>query len=509
MNPTTAEAIIRIDEQVKTATGAFHHSASATTVYDPSLGHVFGELDLTVADVLLVAILSQVHVLVTGPTGRGKTALVELVCQGAFGSDGWFLLRLNPHLNEETFANISMPKLKKGSLREAISPAPFLTLPCTVLDECNRTPAALTNILLGFCDGRIELKCGLKCDVGYDASNSNTMDQRYHLVIGTMNIGDEYKGTFDIDPALSSRFTLTVPFGDLPVTPHDLVEIVRGRIGHAERIPFGTTIDSLASASQAILQLPLDPLALVYLVYLGNVGRCAHSETGWKSVPQSQEICNKSECRIRKKANGFCPSVGGLNERLLIFLKRAACGLAALRAARTVRAIRQACEVKAGKTLDSLRKYAATAESGVVLGDAVIDKYLQEVCVTAADIKAMLSFVVLGGKVHLAQQYVTRHFDGSFWLAGQHYAQETYEWLESFIRQNHRAFQNLTDGNGAIDKLQRLLEHAERFTDPYVAPTIYPFLTRLGFATRSPSEVASEIDVTAPIRGAAGQLLRD
>lgn len=564
MDVTTVQAIGELDYRVKAATQQFYNSAVAGTAYDPVLGHIFGETQLTATDILLVAALSQVHVLVTGPTGRGKTDLVKLVCQGLFGRDGWFLLRLNPHLTEDTFADVNMRTLTNRGLRQAILPAPFLRLPCTVLDECNRTPAALTNIILGFADGRIELKCGVKFDVGYyangrgnecdadgradgGASSSQAQDderaclddegrtpgdrrqgfypykgldeedwtdggvsnngRRYHLVIGTMNEGKEYAGTFDLDPALSRRFTLRIPFSELRPTPHDLVSILEKRTGHAKPVSFDNAIGELVQVTEAVSELPLDPLAFVFLVYLGNVGRCPYSPSGYHPEDGSQRLCTESECRIQKRANGFCPSVAGLSEGVLIFLKRAACGLAALRAARTLRSISQLCETEDAKKTDQLRAFAEAQAEGEALRNAAVVKYVEGLSVSAEDVKAVLPFVALGGKVWLAQEYVAKHFAGSAWSALQHYGRETYGALESFFREHQTLFQQLGAGNGAIQKLKQRLEHAERFTDPAIRHALQPFIERYESRALGPEEVAHQIRISEPVRGAVSELM--
>ena len=507
MNTETIETIIRLDKRVKSATSQFYNSCTAGTVSDPVLGHIFGEIELTVTDLLLIAILSQVHVLVTGPTGRGKTDLVKLVCQGVFGNDGWFLLRLNPHLTEETFANIDMKKLAEGVLRDAISPAPFLYQPCTILDEVNRCPAALTNILLGFCDGRIELKCGIKYDVGYKYKNIQGHDQRYHFVVGTMNEGKNYSGTFDLDPALHRRFTLQIPFNQLRPTPYDLVNIVENRTGHAKAVDYDSVVDQITVVSDKIVQLPLEPLAMVYLIYLGNIGRCPHSPSGFHPEQVSQELCTKVECRIQKVADSFCPSVSGFNEGLLIFLKRTACGLAALRAARTVEAISKVCEEEDSEQIDQLREFVSVHARSEELRDIAVAKYLETIAVTAGDIKAMVPFVGLGGKVWIADGYIARHFAGSPLLAMQNYKQLTYSGLENFFRQHKVLFQQLADGNGAVENLKQRLEHAERFNNPFIRHTIEPLLTRYRSMSRSGEEVAEEIETVEPARNCANELI--
>ena len=514
MNMETVETIIKLDERVKSATRQFYNSAIAATVHDPVLGHVFGEMELTVTDLLLVGVLSQVHVLVTGPTGFGKTDLVRLVCEGIFGKDGWFLLRLNPHLTEDTFANIDVRKLidGKGTARDTVLPAPFLSLPCTVLDETNRTPAALTNILLGFCGGRIELKFGLKYDVGYNYKNgykdSNGENDRYHFVVGTMNEGKEYVGTFELDPALRERLTMQIPFAELRPTPWDIMNIVANRRGHAAAVNNNNAVEQVATVNHDILHIPLQPLGEVYLNYLGNVGRCPHSPTGFHPKQSSQEICSGAQCRIQKISNAFCPSVSGLSPRLLIFLQRTACGLAALRAARTVQDIRTVFDLEQTEQINQLRESLNVNARGRKLRSKIVANYLDTVCVSVADIRAMVPFVGLGGKVWIAEEYIVKHFAGSTFLAMREYERLTYAGLENFFRQHQTLIQQLSAGNGAIEKLKQRLEHAERFNDPCIRHTIEPLLARYCSKCRGSDEIAEELEAAEPAHNCAQQLIQ-
>jgi len=507
MQLETLQTICELEDRVNRATRQFHYSTVAATTHDPALGHAFGEVPLTVTDILLVAALSQTHALVTGPTGRGKTELIRLVCQGLFGPLGWFLLRLNPHLSEETFADIDMQKLKEKGLREAISPSPFLSLPCTVLDEVNRTPAALTNILLGFTDGSIELKCGVKYDVGYGYRTSAGADARYHLVIGSMNEGKEYDGTFALDAALSRRFTLQIPFGELRPTSHDLLSIIQDRSGHAEPIMSDNVVAQVSQCHEKIKDLTLDPLALIYMVYLANIGRCPYSATEFHPQDPAQNLCAQAECRIQKRANGFCPSTGRLSEAALVFLKRAAYGLAALRAARTYRAIENAFEQEVLQQLNHLRQFVGCDVDGDQLRDATFAKYCENVSVCVQDIQALLPFVGLGGKIWMAPEYVAKYFGGSNWLALRHYSSETYAAMETFFRQNQSSFQELSQGKGAIAKIQQRLEHTERFMDPVIRHAMQPFLDDYLPHRRRPQEIAEENQAKQQIQEAVSELV--
>ncbi len=506
MHEKTADGICRLDNRIHEATSQFHNSSVAATVFDPVLGPVAGDENLTVADLVLVAILSGVHILITGPTGRGKTDLVKLICQGVFGDD-WFLLRLNPHLNEETFANIEMDKLATSNLRDAVSPAPFLAYGCTILDELNRTPSALTNILLGFCDGRIELKCGLKYDVGHHFRNGDGREQTYHVIIGTMNEGQEYCGTFQTDPALARRFTLQIPLDTLHPTPGDLVEIIDTRIGNAQAVHSGNVVDELTNLHSHVLGLPFDPLAVIYLLYLANVGRCYHSPTGYHPLDSSQELCTNAQCRIQKINNGFCPSVSGLSEGVLIFLKRAACGMAALRSARSLQRIQAAFELDHADQIDQLANLLDVHAPRKELRTTIIGQYLKTVKVSVADLKALLPYVGLGGRVWLSKEYVAKHFFGSPLLAMREYVRLTYAGLLNFFVQQQKLIQELAEGNGSIGKIRQRLEHAEKFSDPYIRHTIEPLLARRRSGRRSPHDITQEIEVTESARDGARQLL--
>ncbi len=507
MNVETIEAVLELDERVKVATSQFYNRAVAGFAYDPWLGGVFGEMALSVTDILLVAALGQVHVLMTGSSGRGKTDLAKLFCQGLFGKEGFFLQKLNPHLTEELFADVDMKRLRESSIRQSVAPAPFLSLASTILDECNRTPPALTNVLLGFLDGHIELKCGLKQEVGFAFTNQDGKRARYHLAIGSMNEGREFAGSFELDAALSRRLTLRIPFNELRPTAHDLLDIIELRRGHANPVDFPDGSLALAELSDAAVRLPLDPLALLYLLYLGNLDRCHFSRTGFHSTEDGQELCAKAECRIQKSADGFCPSVGALCEGALIFLKRSACGLAVLRAARTVASIRAACEEGDPEQLERLRSTMGCQGEGKELREAAVSKYAETVRITIEDLKTMLPFVGLGGKVAMSNEYVAKQFQRSQWLALQHYVRETYGRVEDFFRENREFFDKLGQSEEAVERLISRLDHAERFSDPAIRATVTPLLERRLSDARTAEEIGEEIDSAEPARAAAVSLV--
>jgi hypothetical protein len=506
MDIATVHSIMELDKRVRDATEPFYNHSVAGTIYDPALGHVFGEMTLSISDVVLAGALARVHVLLKGPSGCGKTYVASLLSRGLFGDDGWFLQKLNPHLNEDVFCSIDMKRFRESYLHEAIEPAPFLSHACTVLDECNRTPPALTNVLLGFLDGRIELRCGLKFDVGYAYRNSQGNEARYHFTIAAINEGKKFSGAFDMDDALSRRLTLQVPFSELRPTPQDLVDIAEMPVGYIPPPPSSDASEQLAKASDAVLEIPSDPLAKIYSVYLGNIGRCLHSGNGFHPEDGSQDICNKSECRIQNAAAGFCPSVGGLCEAVLKSMKKAACGVCGLRVARTVREIYRTCRQGDSDSLAELRAFAGVRRTGPKLSNAVVTKYLEGVRVTVEDVKTVLPFIGLGGKVWMSREYLAKRFGGSDWMLMKEYVRETYGRLEDFFRQHQLLFARLSEGQDIVAKLTQRLEHAEQFSDPAIRHALTPFLERHSSMARRPGEIAQQIEAMTPVNVAAEEL---
>jgi hypothetical protein len=482
---------------------------------DPELGELFGDLEFTLADLLQVAILTGTHVLLKGDTGSGKTELARMVATAAFGDD-WFLLRLNPNLDEQTFANLRLDRLQRmddgvEGIRDCVEPADFLAGPMLALDEVNRTPAALTNILLGYLDGRIELKFGVKQNVGWAYSGPDGTEQRYSLVMATMNEGSsDFHGAFELDRALARRFTLAVNVDEFRPTAEDCGQAIAGRTGRAEVPHVESMVEELAPLADRVAHLPLDDLARIYLLYCTNMDRCVHSPTGYKNPRACPEICARAECRIHKIATGFCASTSGLSLAVAIYLKRAAAGLTALRAARVL--TRAETVLRAGGAerepaiVSGLEDYAHCKAKRAQFLARLAGKYLGRLAVCVEDVRALLPFAAAGGKVHIADEYLAKHFAGSRWQGLRHYATESYSWLLSFLRDNSDLLQSLAEGNGAVEKLRERLRHAEKFTDPFIRHVVEPFLDRHE-RRRSRAEVAGQLADNAAALDAADRLV--
>ena len=139
------------------------------------------------------------NLLLTGPSGTGKTELVLLACR-----------RLGLECNKYNMGTMSDPmsallgvhRIKDG--KSVFEPAQFLEdvqKPGVVLlDEINRAPMNALNYLMSCLDGTREMRND------YVSPAKTVKVHPECTFVATANIGAEFVGTNILDPALSSRF---------------------------------------------------------------------------------------------------------------------------------------------------------------------------------------------------------------------------------------------------------------------------------------------------------------
>jgi hypothetical protein len=210
---------------------------------------------------------------------------------------------------------------------------------------------------------------------------------------------------------------------------------------------------------------------------------------------------------VLKESKEFCPNAGALPLGVVKAFKDAARGLAGLRAARMVKAVRRECSEKGGR-IGLLRDYAGMPDASVAsLCDAVIERYLDQLAVSVQDLRSLVPFVGLGGKIPLAADYVSRMFGGSEWRALRHYACTTYAGLEAFLRQQRASIQGLNGEEDSLRRFMQRLEHAERFNDPAIRSAIEGFLSHRKQVARTAEEIGDSLRATAQMRGTVLQML--
>ena len=157
-----------------------------------------GNVDVTLTDAVIAAVLGGLNVLLVGDTGTGKTQLASDIYNHYFegNKEGvWFKARPDTEISD-IFVRLNKEKIRKESNRENIRKM------CFVVDEVNRAPGPVQDQFLGLGDGNIETPEGRQINLGVNG---------YSFLISTANIGNgEFTGTFDMDKALLNRFHITL-----------------------------------------------------------------------------------------------------------------------------------------------------------------------------------------------------------------------------------------------------------------------------------------------------------
>ena len=139
------------------------------------------------------------NLLLTGPSGTGKTELVMLACKKLCLECRKYNMGT---MSDPMSALLGVHRIKDG--RSVFEPAQFLEdiqRPGVVLlDEINRAPLNALNYLMSCLDGTREMRND------YVSPVQTVKVHPECVFVATANIGAEFVGTSMLDPALSSRF---------------------------------------------------------------------------------------------------------------------------------------------------------------------------------------------------------------------------------------------------------------------------------------------------------------
>jgi len=366
-----------LEESVSAHTAQYAHSTPLIT-----LQHGTERLVLGIRDLLLIGAITNSPVLLKGGTGSGKTLLAQGIMNGLFGEDA-IEKTITPGMSEQDFVGVDFGAMQSGkTLDDALTAAKIIRAPGVVLNELNRTPELLQNMLIPFLDYSFEYK-SKQFSCGVDG---------YQYRIATINEGSEYKGICSIDHALRNRFTLEIPFDHFPPTRNDRDHIYN--TVQPKKLVLHNYLDEIHSVAQYVATIPLSDEAQQYLSSLTGLDNCIKSNTSRKKgIAFHPELC--AGCHHSQKDNNMCGHVFAPSMRVLTNWKKCAQGLAVWRSHKTG-------------------------------SDPVVD---------SKDILAIGPFVC-SGKLSLDTAWVHKQYQGNDWLAVQHVLNTSAVRFQRFVKQS-------------------------------------------------------------------------
>jgi hypothetical protein len=349
-------------------------------------------LPFTVKDICVLGAIAQSPIGLRGDTDIGKTFLGSRILNGLFGPHerGWWCLEVSAGLTEDDLIDVDVGKLKQSTVRESISAVPWVSLPATVLDELNRTPAKLANTILHLLDGSFHVR-GIVIPVGMEyAVDGET--RRYQFSIATANNqkGNEYDGIYVEDAALLRRVVLQLDLDECPVTVADVVEMVNTptkRMKNEVR-EFETMANDIIAVYESLPEsVPFSALAHLFLYYLWGLGTCVRTKSERVRKELVPALCEK--CHLFK-GDPLCGRVGGISEGLLICCKEIARAVAVIRAAKVLERVRKDCEEGRHR---QVREFLHSKATGEELFEEFAARYVEDLAVEGEDVVAAYSLI--------------------------------------------------------------------------------------------------------------------
>lgn len=173
--------------------------------------------------ILVRNIQRHVNTMIIGPTGSGKTSVVQEICKRM--GKKLYIFDMGTMLDPIS-SLLGVHRLEKGeSIFDYAKFTRVIKEPCVILlDELSRAPLTTMNILFSCLDDRRNLNIEIA-----NTSGEREIDVNPEVTfIATANIGAEYSGTNSLDRALVNRF-FPVELGCIP--SKEEVAVLQARTG--------------------------------------------------------------------------------------------------------------------------------------------------------------------------------------------------------------------------------------------------------------------------------------
>lgn len=315
-----------LDARVREASKEYYHSrpvASYSLTDEEGKTHSV-EVDLRA--LLLLSALTDNKVLLSGSTGCGKTHLAKMVNAALFGEKGYRTLQIDASFSLDKLRDITFKTIAEGGrLHDAVVEADVLNVPGVVIDEYNRAPPEITNIIQGWLqNGVLTFEGGKECRPGVVFNDG----ERYQWKIATVNEGSRYSGARKLDKASRDRLSVEIPLDVFPLTDDDRRKL-RAKTSTGVEVYNGDgALEDVLAAVKDIRQVPLSAPAEEFLLYLQRMNQCVKTPNKTKLEVEnfSPEYCKG--CHLSKGQNNICGSVYAPSDRSIIALQNLARGFA-------------------------------------------------------------------------------------------------------------------------------------------------------------------------------------
>ncbi len=261
-------------------------------------------------DLLLMCAVSGSNCLLTGKTGCGKTTIARMVAS-LFGDYGF--LQVDATLDVNKLRDLTFEPIKKGEkLSDAVKTTKLIDAPAVVIDEYNRAPLEITNILQGYLqNGSLIFEGGKEVFPGVDFNG-----RKYQWKIATVNEGEKYYGTRRIDKASRHRFAVEINLDIFEPSDKDRRELIEhggARIVESER----SHLNDILAVYKSLEKVKISPIVEEFVLYFMRMNQCIKSPEGTKSsVYFTQEYCKG--CHLLPIDNEICGNIFAPPERAII-----------------------------------------------------------------------------------------------------------------------------------------------------------------------------------------------
>ena len=390
-----------LDARVREATRDYYHSRPLANY----TAHNRKTVSIDLRGMLLASAITANNVLLPGTTGAGKTHLSKMFMAGLFGVTGYKTLQMDASFSLDKLRNIAFDVIANGgNLHDAVREADVLTVPGVVIDEYNRAPSEITNIIQGWLqNGALTFEGGKEVHPGV-AFNGR---ERYQWKIATVNEGGPYSGARKLDKASRDRLNVEIPLDVFPLTREDRYKLHSKTSTAVDAYDGAGVLDDVISALQGVRTIPISGTVDEFLLYLQNMNQCikAPNKTKLEIENFSPETMCRG-CHLITGNNNLCGSVYAPSDRSIISLQNLAKGFAVYRCLQT-------------------------------------EDDPSQLRVELEDVLAAAPFVLLS-KINIHPGWIDKTSVGSRWQAVNNVVKFSYERFTKFIRSNWEYLQQQT-----------------------------------------------------------------